>query len=398
MNKQTDPRATWPGLAFAGLASMVIGLAACGNRSIPPEADGPINVQVLTIQPRIIQDRLVLDGTVAPVQQVDLVARVAGTLESIHFKDGQSVQKGQRLFTIQQDTYEAELRLNQAALSQARSEYTRQTELMKQNATAQASVDSALSALQQSQANVKLAQINLGYTTIHAPFDGVMGKHTVDAGNYVGATQGGTVLGTITQIAPAYVDAAVGEREALSLRQRIVASGRNAQSGVDTAVVHAQLQGQSAPSESGVLDFIDQQVGQTSGTIALRGRFPNTDHGLLPGLYAKLIIDLGDKRSALVLDNDVLQDDQQGSYVYVVDKTADGKGDVARRRTVEVRALPGEESSEVSKGLVAGERVVVAGQTKLKDGQAVVASSTQTSGSTHADKTQADNQPTSPAR
>lgn len=355
-----------------------LSLGACGRRGLPSaQPDSPVTVVVDRIVPHPIQDQLVLDGHVVPVQQVDLVARVAGTLERVHFKDGQAVKRGQLLFTIEQAPYRAQLRLNQAKLAQARSEYARQTQLLRENATAQASVDSALSSLQQAEANVQLAQINLGYTEIRAPFDGLMSPRNVDTGSYVGATPGGTVLATITQIAPVYVDAAVGEREALQLRRTLAARGHAAQDGVGMTQATAQLQDEATPSAEGVLSFVDHQVSQASGTIDVRGRFANTDRHLVPGLYAQLSLQLGPPRTALVLPASVPLNDPQGSYVYVV-----GANGVAHRRDVTLLTLPGSEAVEVLEGVASGERVVSAGQDKLRDGQRVTVADATPTGAT----------------
>lgn len=348
------------------LLPLWLALSGCHRAGdIRPQDIGPQPVRVMTLTPRQIRDVITLDGVVAPAQKVNLVARVTGTLEAVLFNDGDTVHRGQLLFTIERGPYLEQVRLNQARLDQAQSDYLRQTELMKENATAQASVDSALSTLQQSKANLRLAQINLDYTEIRAPFDGIIGRRTVDAGNYVGATAGGTVLATVMQMMPAYVNAAIGEREALRLRRKLAASSADARSGVGSTVVTATLQGEQQPGETGVLDFLDHQVGQSSGTIALRGRFRNRDLHLIPGLYARLEIELGTPRSALVVPQAVVQSDQQGDFVYVV-----GPDQHALRRKIITAALPAEER-EVLNGLRFGERVVVAGYARISEGQAL---------------------------
>jgi len=236
--------------------------------------------------------------------------------------------------------------------------------LLKENANSQANVESSLSNLQQAQANVRIAQTNLDYTLVRAPFNGIMSKRQVDPGNYVGAAAGGTVLATIMQISPAYVYAAIGETEVLRLRsQRPTVSNGTAPR--PKPVVHAQLQGETAPSAHGTLDYVDHQLNQTSGTVQVRGVFPNTDRHLLPGFYAKLTIEAGGERDALVLPRAVLQSDQQGEYVFVVDAQ-----NIAKRRAVSTTSLPGE-SKEVRSGLAPGDQVVTQGFTKIADGQRV---------------------------
>ena len=164
-------------------------LTACKPKPPSPSTD-LVTVTTLTLQNRMVANRIDLDGTVAPVQQVNVTARVAGKLKHIGFKDGDSVKAGQLLFSIEPDSYIEQVKLNQARLDQAKKDYERQVQLSKENATSVSNVESDLSNLQQAEANLRLAQINLAYTEERAPFDGVMSKRLVDVGNYVGAAPG----------------------------------------------------------------------------------------------------------------------------------------------------------------------------------------------------------------
>jgi RND family efflux transporter MFP subunit len=339
-------------------------LTGCGKPHTAANAAAGTPVTVWTLVPRRVRDEIELDGSVSPMQQVSLVARVAGTLEQIKFKDGDRVRAGQVLFIIEQPPYIDQIKLNEAKLDQTRADYQRQSELLKENASSQANVETSLSNMKQAEANVSLAKLNLDYTVVKAPFDGVIGRRDVDAGNFVGATQGGTVLATLMQISPAYVYASIGEREALRVRARMPA-GQTATQGVGRAVVHARLQGDPEPGEVGVLDFIDHQVNQASGTVQLRGRFENRDYHFVPGFYAKLTIEVGEDRDAFVLPNSLIQSDQQGDFVFVVSEDLH-----AHRRNVTTLPLKGEEK-EITSGLKAGERVVVKGGDRLTEGVAV---------------------------
>ena len=343
-------------------------LTACKPQSTTPPASADlVAVNTLTLQSHMVADRMELDGTVAPVQQVNITARVAGKLQKIGFKDGDQVKAGQLLFAIEPDTYVEQVKLNQARLDQAKSDYQRQTKLMEENATSVSNVESDLSNLQQAEANLRLAQINLAYTEERAPFDGVMGRRQVDIGNYVGAGAGGTVLGTIVQIAPAYVNAAVSERDALRIREKMNQQGQSVKNKAVGTPVTARLQSETPVTEIGVLDFVDHTVGGTSGTIALRGKFANQNYRLFPGLYAQMSVQLGPDRPALTLPRDLVLSDQQGEYVFVVD--ADSR---AKRRNIRTNNLPAN-LKEVLSGLSAREQVVSVGYNKLIDGQAVKA-------------------------
>ena len=357
--------AAWLTVA-AGVWAALASVAGC-NREAGGAAGAvaPALVTVQTLAPRRIKDVVELDGSVSPFQQVNLVARVAGALEEIRFQDGERVKAGQVLFVVEQPPYVAQLKLNQATLDKDRADYKRQSELLKQNANSQSNVESSLANLQQAEANVAIAQLNLDYTTVKAPFDGVVGRRQVDVGNYVGATQGGTVLATVMQLSPAYVYASIGERDALRLRERIAAAGGTALRGVGHTVVHALLQSDAPPGAAGVLDFIDHQVNSTTGTVSVRGRFDNADYHLVPGMYAKLVVEVGPERDALVLPSAILLSDQQGRFVFVVGQ--DGR---AHRRDV-VTSRRGGEEEEVLGGLEAGDKVVLKGADRLTDAQAV---------------------------
>lgn len=354
-------------LATAGM------LTACKPQSTTPASADLVTVNTLTLQSHMVADRMELDGTVAPVQQVNITARVAGKLQKIGFKDGDQVKAGQLLFAIEPDTYVEQVKLNQARLDQAKSDYQRQIKLMEENATSVSNVESDLSNLQQAEANLRLAQINLAYTEERAPFDGVMGRRQVDIGNYVGAGAAGTVLGTIIQIAPAYVNAAVSERDALRIREKMNQQGQSVKNKAVGTPVTARLQSETPVTEIGVLDFVDHTVGGTSGTIALRGKFANQNYRLFPGLYAQMSVQLGPDRPALTLPRDLVLSDQQGEYVFIVD--TDSR---AKRRNIRTNNLPAN-LKEVLSGLSAGEQVVSVGYNKLSDGQAVKAMADNTS-------------------
>jgi RND family efflux transporter MFP subunit len=349
-----------------GLSALML-VAGCKPNAPAASPSGPLPVQTSILKPETVRDTLALDGTVQPVQQAQLTARVPGVLQAIHFEDGASVRKGQLLFSIERNSYVEQVRLNEARLVQAQAEFDRQGVLMRDNATAQASVDAAQSNLQQAQANLRLAQINLEYTEVRAPFDGVMGRRAVDVGNLVGAT-GPTTLGTLLQISPAYVAAAVGEREALRLRANDVIGNANARAGPKRLVgvaASATLQGQDTPADTGHVDFIDHVANATTGSVAIRARFENRERRLLPGFYARLVVDLGSERQALVLKKSWLLSDQEGSYVMTVE--ADGR---ARRVNLKAGAL-GHDRVEVLEGLKGGEVVIVEGHTRAKPGQLV---------------------------
>jgi len=356
-------RTTTLTLALCGATALLA--TGCKPRGTPVVPSGPVAVQTLTLQPETVRDSLVLDGTVQPSQQAQLTARVPGVLQAIHFQDGMPVREGQLLFSIERTSYEEQLNLNKARLLQAESAFERQRILVQDNATSQASVDTAQPNLQQAQANLRLAQLNLEYTEVRAPFDGVMGRRAVDVGNLVGAT-GPSVLGTLMQLSPAYVTATVNEGEALRLRTTCAAYKAGKQKKILGLTASATLQGQAEAADTGVVDFIDHVVNASTGSVPLRARFDNRARRLLPGFYARLAIDLGGDRQALVLKKSWLLNDQEGSYVLTL-----GAEQKAQRVNLKLSPLGSSDRVEVLEGLKGGEALIVEGHTRVKPGQEV---------------------------
>ena len=167
------------------------------------------------------------------------------------------------------------------------------------------------------------------------------------------------------RLRPAYVNFAISERDLLRVRARLPAGHAGKKSAVGTLPVRATLQGESKTSAEGVLDFIDNGVSLSTGSMQLRARFANQDLHLIPGLYAKASINAGPPRQAVLVPNAILQADQQGSYVYVVNAR-----DVAMRRNVTLGEQFGSER-EVRAGLQPGERIVTEGLANIVDGQPV---------------------------
>lgn len=337
-------------------------LVGCSKHEAPKAA--AINVTVSPPAKLQIAEYLTFDGTVSASQNVDLVARVPGYLEKILFKDGAFVKKDDLLFVIEQDQYKQQVNLTQAIYTEAKVEYDRQIKLLKQNATSQAAVDQALSSMQQALANLKLAQINLGYTEVRAPFDGWIGRHLIDVGNYLPGGAGGTRLAVIQMVSPIYIYFALNESEVLQFLN-MTAKEANRKQGVVTKPVFAKLQSDQTFVHQGVVDFAANQLNTTTGALQMRGQFQNTDVSLLPGLYATVLLQIGDKKEGLLVLNNAVLSDQQGSYVFVVN--SDQK---AVRQNIQLGQQYGPLVA-VTSGLKETDQVVMDGFITLSPGVAV---------------------------
>jgi RND family efflux transporter MFP subunit len=361
-------------LLSAGLAALL--LAGCEdeqrNAYQPPP---PPPVTVAAPQVRTVTDYVELTGTTAAVNTVQLVARVEGYLREIHFQDGQRVKQGDVLFTIEQDQYRAELQQAQAEvgavqarLAQAQTEFTRYSNLFRQKAasavdvdTWRANLDSAQADLLGAQAKVALAQLNLGYTTVTAPFDGRMGRRLVDVGNLVGIGGSATVLAEINRIDPIYAYFTMNERQLLQIRAQRQSNGTQPD---DQALELGTVTDQGFPVQ-GKLDFAAITLTPGTGTLQLRGVFANPDYRLLPGLFVRVRAPLGETPGALLVPETVVGRDQAGPYVLTV-----GAEDTVVRTGVELGQLVGVERV-VTKGLEATTRVIVDGLQRAVPGRKV---------------------------
>ena len=315
-------------LALLGFVSAAA-LTGCGkSNAYKPPPPAP----VVTSKPVSMPMTTYLDvtGNTVAVNSVNLVARVSGYLDQVNYADGSVVKKGKNLFVIEPQPYYAKLQQAQAAVAQAQaqviyaqSQYDRQLDMIKQNATSQASVEQWLSSRDEAQAEVlqaianqTLAQINYGYTSVDAPFDGRVSRHLVDPGNLVG-NAAATQLATIDQLNPIYVYFNVNELALLQIRAALKANGRNPND-VKGAPVEVGLQSETDYPHEGKIDYVSTGLDPTTGTIEARAVLENANDALLPGLFVHAQIPLGKPTPQLALPDTAIQSDQAGPYVYVV--------------------------------------------------------------------------------
>jgi RND family efflux transporter MFP subunit len=341
----------------------VVLLSACDKKTTARVSPPP----AVTVAKPVSQDVRsfeVFDGNVAAYLSVDLEARVPGFLTKIAFDDGAYVKKDQLLFVIEQDQYAQQVNLTRAVFQEAKIEITRQRALLKDNATSQSAVDKAMSVYLQSEANLKLAEINYGYTEVRAPFDGLMGRHLIDVGNYLGSSPQGVTLATIQKINPIYVYFSINERDLLKYQKRFgTESERKSQ--VNKLPVHVQLQGEDGYPHTGILDFAANLLSTSTGSLQLRAELPNKNFSLLPGLYAKVRVEYGESRLAVLIPNTSVLTDQQGDYVFVVD---DAKKATRRNIKRGQRFAP---LVEVTSGLAATDTIIINGFINVRDGLVV---------------------------
>jgi len=350
-------------------------LSACEQNSFVPPP--PPKVEVGVPVQRTITRYLEATGTTAPIQTVDLVARVQGFLQSIDYQDGSFVKQGATLFTIEPETYRLKLEQAQAAetgaqasLKQAEADYKRQVDLVARQAVAQATLDSSTSTrdnaqanLQQAEVNTKIAAVNYGYTKVVAPFDGIVSAHLVSVGELVGAASP-TQLATIVQLDPIYVNFTVNEQDVLRVRAQSSRKGLTS-SDLKQVPIEVGLQSETGYPHQGKLDYAAPTVNQSTGTLAVRGVLPNPDRVLLPGYFVRVRVPLAREPGALLVPDVALGSDQSGRYLLVV--TAEN---VVEQRKVQAGPLDGD-LRVIESGLKPDDHVVIAGLLRAIPGQKV---------------------------
>jgi membrane fusion protein, multidrug efflux system len=313
-------------------------------------------------------------GRVQAVNTVNLIARVSGFLQQLHFKEGQRVKTGDLLFTIEQDTYQAAVDQSQANVDKAKAternadlQLQRSQQLLRTNTVPQSTVDQDLANQQSAWANVEAAQaalrqtqINLGYTEIRAPIDGRIGMALITIGNFVSATSG--TLATIVSQDPMYVLFPVSAQVVLDYKQRM--DGNKGSSG--RVVVHIRLPNGRDYPHAGSVNFLDIQVNQGTDTVAVRAEFPNPEGWLIAGQIVDVTVEAGEPKQTLLIPQAALQLDQSGSYVLVV-----GADNKVEQQRVKLGAVEGSDTV-VEQGLKQGERVIVQGIQKVRPGMVVV--------------------------
>ena len=371
------------------LAAAAASLAACGSsgKSTPQAAaPAPPPVTVVSVAPQRVPLTSSFTGRLSAYREANVLARVSGVLLKRLYKEGTEVKAGQPLFQIDPAPYKAALDAALAALAQSRASAAnahanaqRDRALISSHLVSQQQLDtdeaterSTAAAVQQAEANVESARINLGYTNVTSPIAGIAGEQQVTEGALVG--QGTpTLLTTVDQLDPIYVnfDEPAAQIEQLSSEEQasnvIAATGNQAK-------VQLTMPDGTPYGLPGVLDFRAATVDPSTGTAALRGILPNPRHGLLPGMYVNLRLTVAFAQHAFLVPQAALQRDAQGAYVLTV-----GADDTVVQKRVTTEGTAGVDWI-VSSGLAAGDRVIVAGIQSAHPGAKVAAVEQSTAG------------------
>jgi len=369
----TRPRTTKLLTIIAVLAVAASGAAAVTRTSAfrstaapqAPAAPPPVGVVAASVQSHDVPIYLRGVGTVIAYNNVLVRSQITGELVKISFDQGQQVKKGDVLAVIDPSPYQAQLDQaianrdrDQAHLKNAEIDYNRYTGLAKQQSIAQqladsqkAIVDQLVAIIKSDEAIIESARVNLGYTNLTSPIDGVTGIRQIDIGNIIHPTDVNGLV-DVTQIEPISLIFTLPEAEFVPIQERL-------SQGSITVFVDSQ---DGKQLDQGTLNLVDNQIIQTTGTIRLRAQFPNKKHLLWPGqlVNARLLIDT--RHDGLTVPASVVQQGPQGPYAYVVNPDS----------SVAIRPIKVAQISEgqalIDSGLQANEQVVVDGQYKLQPG------------------------------
>ncbi|MFM2582575.1 multidrug efflux RND transporter periplasmic adaptor subunit VmeY [Vibrio campbellii] len=347
-------------------------LAGCGEAS---------NAQKGVPAPLVVtQDVTIIDyqpsksyiGRIEAVEDTNITAQVSGYLEARHFDEGQMVEKGQLLYSIEPSSFEAQVASAKAALAQAKAalkkaelDHQRGKNLLPRGSISQSEFDAltatllgARAELEAANAQLKLAEVNLSYTQIRAPFSGRISDSKVSTGDLLSPSSG--ILTTLVSLDPVHTSFSVSERERLNLgMDGIKGDGSAESSGVE---VQLELENGEYFEHLGQLDFLGNRINTQTGTIAMRAVVPNPDQKLLPGQHIKVNLRDKNAKDVIVIPRRAVQTDLEGDFAMVM-----AEGNVAERRNVELGAQV-EQGIIIKDGLDKDDTVITQGLQRVRNG------------------------------
>ncbi len=350
--------------AIVGIAVLSLLLAACGGGA--PEGGfqmPPPEVSVATVLQKEVRAWDEFSGRIAAVENVEIRPRVSGYLDRIAFTEGGTVQKGDLLFVIDPRPFDAELSRARAELTRAqtlatlaREERVRADKLVsakaisaeeyQQRVSGEKTADAAIAV---ADAAVRTAQLNLSYARIESPINGRIGASSLRLGNLV---EPGTLLTTVVSENPMYVYFEGDERTWLAYAD-------SAQSGAAGNAVQVGLANEEGHPHVGKLDFVDNQIDPTSGTVKVRAVIDNSDGKLAAGLFARVLMQNSSTQQAMLIDDKAVLTDQDRKYVYTL-----GPKNAATRKDVKTGPIV-DGLRVIESGLAVGDKIIVHGVAKV---------------------------------
>jgi membrane fusion protein (multidrug efflux system) len=361
------------------LAVSFLLLSACDNEQAAPQDRPAPGVMVTKATTQLVKETSEFIGRTEAVNDVSLRARVQGYLLERNFVEGDNIEFGDVLFTIESDIYQSEVAAAQGDVERAEAEVARTEDdleryekLYKSQNISEQDINKArndkLQAnanLTSSKANLQRAQTDLDNTVIRAPIKGRIGRSIVSVGSLI--DPGGDPLARLVELDPMYVSINVSERALINIKKKQLELGLK-EDELPNIEVQLRLPNNEMYAKKGKLDFVDNVVDTSTATVHVRAKFPNPDELLIPGMFVRVLVGTEDKTEALMIPEQSIQEDQAGKFVMIVD--SENVVDVRRVKTG--RASKGR--MKIIDGLQDGESVVVEGMQKIRPGVTVTTS------------------------
>lgn len=366
-------------LVAAGVAAGVAITSTNGDAAGPAAQSAPpaVPVSVATVEAKETIRWHEFSGRLEAVERVEIRSRVAGQVQDVLFREGSLVDEGDLLVTIDPAPFEAEVNRAEATVASARAqlsftkvEHERAQKLAGTGAMPVREMDrrdndyrEAQAALRAAQASLKVAKLNLGYTDIRAPISGRVGKALITVGNLVPAGAGAPALTTLVSVDPIYAAFDADENVVMQALHELRKSGGN----LDVGRIPVEMEGVTAdsPPVHGQVQFVDNAVDAASGTIRVRAVFSNPDGFLMPGQFARLKMGQASPQPLLLISERAVGTDLDKKFVMVVNDE-----DKAEYREVTLGAVA-DGLRIVTKGLNAGDRIIVSGLQRVRPGASV---------------------------
>ncbi|MDF9400920.1 efflux RND transporter periplasmic adaptor subunit [Vibrio sp. 1180_3] len=357
---------------LAALIATTLILVGCGETE---------NIQTQTPLPLVETQRVILVehqqsksyiGRIEAIEDTNITAHVSGYLQARHFKEGQLVEKGDLLYTIEPSSFEAQLASAKAAVAQANAvlkkaqlDHVRGNELLPRGSISQSEFDALTAALhggraelEAAKAKLKLAEVNLSYTQIRAPFNGRISDSKVSSGDLVSASTG--ILATLVSLDPINTAFSVSERERIALgMDKIKGDGATQANGVEVLL---ELENGEQYPYLGQLNYLGNRINLDTGTIDMRAVIPNPEQRLLPGQHIKINLRESVAKNVIVIPRRAVQTDLEGDFVMVM-----SDDNIAERRNVDLGPQV-EQGISINQGLSLNDVVITQGLQRVRNG------------------------------
>ncbi|GAA6184527.1 efflux RND transporter periplasmic adaptor subunit [Aliiglaciecola sp. 2_MG-2023] len=353
-------------LSFATLIFSLTLLSACSEQPSAPQSQPIPEVDVAQPIKTVIDQWDEYTGRFRAVKEVEIVARVSGYLDKVNFKDGQAVNKGDVLFVIDQRPFEIALKSAKSRVSLAKKELERGLDLRKKNSISQEEVDQRLSEFEMAEAAYDNAKLEMEFTEVKSPIDGIVSRDFVNAGNLVnGTATNATLLTTVVSISPIHFYFDAGERDFLKYLRLDQNNQRESSRDVPNPV-KIKLQDEDTYTHEGVMDFVDNKMDQSTGTIQGRAILKNEDGFIVPGIFGRIRLLNRENVTVLLIPDKSIGTDQSRKYVNLINQD-----NQIERRFVTLGELHTRELRIIEQGLEEGDKIVVNGMMRARPGATV---------------------------